>query len=103
MASSSKISTGFWQSLVIVATISLATLFINDRMETTVQKALAPVIHKVEDIESNLLTIKSDNTRLFQYNQIQDAATSPVINFLNKQFKKDFIKPEDLKYIEKTR
>jgi hypothetical protein len=92
------ISESFYKSLLTIATVFTAGYFVNRNLTSTIQEAIKPLAERVITLEKSgsILNSKlSENTYKLNINLM---SLNSTIDFINKKFNKDFIKPEDIYY-----
>lgn len=55
-----KINRTFWSNVVVVATVVLATNYLEDRISNKIEQAMNPLRERIEHIESRVNRIESD-------------------------------------------
>jgi hypothetical protein len=92
------ISESFYKSLLTITTVFTAGYFVNKSLTSTIQETIKPLAERVIALEKTGSSLNLKLSESVYKSNVNSMCLNSTIDFINKKFNKDFIKPEDIYY-----
>jgi hypothetical protein len=91
-----QITESFYKQITTIIVIASAGYFLNKNITSTIKDVISPVVERLDVIEKKQGSFEFKQENITYKSKENSKSLNSVIDFLNKKFNREFVKPDEI-------